>query len=92
MLILLEIGSDKEYGIGQSETTNQNLNLREIDWYVFNENYGTSEEKYFVRYINKVYDQLKSSMSKFTLFGMNGISRFIPSKKEEQLSRILFYS
>ncbi|MCB0396891.1 MAG: DEAD/DEAH box helicase family protein [Flavobacteriales bacterium] len=55
-------GGDKEYGIGQGETTNQNLHLDLSDkkWYVFNENYGTSEEKYFVRYINKVYDQLKN--------------------------------
>jgi type III restriction enzyme len=54
-------GGDKEYGIGQGETTNQNLHLdlSNKDWYVFNENYGTSEEKYFVRYINKVYNQLK---------------------------------
>jgi len=54
-------GGDKEYGIGQGETTNQtlHLDLSNKDWYVFNENYGTSEEKYFVKYINKVYDQLK---------------------------------
>ncbi len=55
-------GGDKEYGIGQGETTNQSLHfdLSDKNWYVFNENYGTSEEKYFVRYINKVYDQLKN--------------------------------
>jgi len=59
--IAIENGGDKEYGIGQAETTNQSLNLDLIDkdWYVFNENYGTSEEKYFVKYINKVIDQLK---------------------------------
>ena len=53
---------DKEYGIGQGETTNQSLylDLSNKDWYVFNENYGTSEEKYFVIYINKVYDRLNS--------------------------------
>ncbi|MFC1872492.1 DEAD/DEAH box helicase family protein [Chloroflexota bacterium] len=63
---ILEIANDgngdKEYGIGQAETTNQalNLDLSRKDWYVFNENYGTSEEKYFVKYINKVFDQLKA--------------------------------
>ncbi len=53
---------DKEYGVGQAETTNQSLNLdlSDKDWYVFNENYGTSEEKYLVKYINKVIDQLKA--------------------------------
>jgi len=67
--IVREDGSDKEYGVGQSETTNQNLHLdlREVDWYVFNENYGTSEEKYFVRYINKVYDQLKGRFEQIYL-------------------------
>lgn len=60
--IVNDDGGDKEYGIGQGETTNQglHLDLSDKNWYVFNENYGTSEEKYFVRYINKVYDQLKN--------------------------------
>nr|WP_202965044.1 DEAD/DEAH box helicase family protein [Dehalococcoides mccartyi] len=63
---ILEIANDgntdKEYGIGQAETTNQelNLDLSDKDWYVFNENYGTSEEKYLVRYINMVIDKLKA--------------------------------
>jgi len=41
---------DQEYGIAQSETTNQDLNMKlsSEDWFVFNENYGTSEEKYLV--------------------------------------------
>src|SRR5690606_9060877 len=37
---------------------NLRLELSKKDWYVFNDNYGTSEEKYFVRYVNKVYDKL----------------------------------
>ena len=62
-------GGDKEYGIGQGETTNQSLylDLSNKDWYVFNENYGTSEEKYFVKYINKVYDQLKGKYNEIYL-------------------------
>lgn len=54
--------SDKEFGIAQSETTNQALNmgLSDKDWFVFNENYGTSEEKYLVKYIAKVIDRLKT--------------------------------
>jgi len=52
---------DQEYGIGQNETRNTDLkmDLSEKDWYVFNENYGTSEEKFLVRYIDKMYDKLK---------------------------------
>lgn len=56
-------GGDQEYGIGQTETTNKNLgiDLSNEDWYVFNDNYGTSEEKYLVKYIKEAYhDSLKN--------------------------------
>ena len=62
LFIVNDGNGDKEYGIGQAETTNQNLNLdlSKENWYVFNDNYGTSEEKYLVKYINKVIDKLKT--------------------------------
>lgn len=55
-------GGDKEYGVWQSETSDDNLRipLKDKNWYAFNDNFGTSEEKKFVKYIDKVYDQLKS--------------------------------
>lgn len=55
-------GSDsRETGVGQSETTDTSLmlDLSEKDWYVFNDNYGTSEEKHFVKYIDKVFKELE---------------------------------
>jgi type III restriction enzyme len=54
-------GSDREYGVWQSQTNNANLKipLGQKDWYAFNDNFGTSEEKKFVSYIDKVYDKLK---------------------------------
>ncbi len=60
---------DKENGIAQSETTNQSLNmdLSNEDWFAFNENYGTSEEKYLVKYIAKVVNQLKQKYSEVYL-------------------------
>ncbi|MFW5871642.1 MAG: DEAD/DEAH box helicase family protein [bacterium] len=69
LFIVNDGGGDKEYGIGQAETTNQNLNLdlSNKDWYVFNDNYGTSEEKYLVKYINKVIDKLKDKYKKVYL-------------------------
>jgi type III restriction enzyme len=47
--------------VPQSQTLNQSLriDLSQKDWYVFTDNYGTSEEKYLVKYIDKTYDQLK---------------------------------
>jgi type III restriction enzyme len=60
---------DKENGIAQSETTNQSLNmdLSKEDWFAFNENYGTSEEKYLVKYIAKVVNQLRQKYSEVYL-------------------------
>ncbi len=53
--------SDKEIGLGMSETLKQDLrlDLKNKDWYIYEENYGTSEEKYFVRFINDAIDKLK---------------------------------
>lgn len=54
-------GDDQQYGESQNETSNQEyrLDLTKRDWYVFNDNYGTSEEKYFVKFIDSKIDELK---------------------------------
>jgi type III restriction enzyme len=67
--IAISDSKDKEYGIGQSETKNEDLriDLSQKDWFVFNDNYGTSEEKYLVKFINKTYDKLKSKFSEIYL-------------------------
>ena len=51
-----------EYGIAQSETTNRDLqlDLSTVDWYAFNENYGTDQEKYLVKYIEQAYQSLQA--------------------------------
>ena len=61
--------TDQEFGLAQSETGNQalNMNLADKDWFVFNENYGTSEEKYLVKYIAKVVEQLNKIYSEVYL-------------------------
>jgi len=53
--------TEQEFGIAQSETTNTelSLDLSSRDWFVFNENYGTSEEKYFVRYLDTMIADLQ---------------------------------
>ena len=47
----------------QSESKNTSLliDLSQEDWYAFNENYGTSEEKYLVKFIKGAYDSLKNN-------------------------------
>ena len=60
--IYVNDSGDQEYGVGQNETKNLDLkmDLSNKDWYVFNDNYGTSEEKYLVRFIDKLYEELQS--------------------------------
>lgn len=54
-------GVHKDLGIAMSETTKDDLrlNLKDRDWYMYDENYGTSEEKYFVQFIRHTMSELK---------------------------------
>ncbi|MDD5258510.1 MAG: hypothetical protein PHD29_00890 [bacterium] len=54
-------GDDKEFGIAMSETTKDDLrlHLKDYDWYMYDENYGTSEEKYFIQFVRQAVDELK---------------------------------
>jgi len=67
--IYVREGGDQEYGVGQNETTNTDLklDLSNKEWYIFNDNYGTSEEKHLIKFINKTYDKLKTKYSKIYL-------------------------
>ena len=59
--ISINEGGDQEYGIAQSETSNSALQLKLDDkaWYVYDENYGTAEEKYFVRFLHGAMAELE---------------------------------
>ena len=48
----------------QSNTTEEGLRfeVREADWYAYNENYGTSEEKTFVKNIEQYIHKLKNKL------------------------------
>ncbi|MHA1852983.1 MAG: DEAD/DEAH box helicase family protein [Candidatus Heimdallarchaeaceae archaeon] len=52
---------DQEFGIPMSKAkdTDLLLNLTNKDWYVYDENYGTYEEKSFVKFIDGVIDKLR---------------------------------
>lgn len=51
-------------GLGTSQRdvadANLQLDLTDKGWYVFNDNYGTSEEKHFVRYLSTMMDDLRA--------------------------------
>jgi len=52
---------DKEFGksINNAQETSIYLDLSNKSWYIFNDCFGTSEEKYFIKYIDKLYTQLR---------------------------------
>jgi len=52
---------DQEYGVPMSNPKHDNLrlNLSDKNWYVYNENYGTSEEKHFIQFINGLMEKLE---------------------------------
>jgi len=60
---------DKEYGKSMINPieTNYHLDLSKKDWYVFNDCFGTSEEKLLIKYIDKIYEKLKLKYDKIFL-------------------------
>jgi len=61
--------SDQEFGIAMSETTRENLrlNLSNKNWYIYNENYGTSEEKHFIQFLHGIMEKLGQKYSEIYL-------------------------
>jgi type III restriction enzyme len=53
--------SKKQYGIPMTgnRIIDFRMNVSDKDWYIYEENYGTSEEKYFVKYLELVITELK---------------------------------
>ncbi|RMG71374.1 MAG: hypothetical protein D6711_15540 [Chloroflexi bacterium] len=67
--IALNDGSDQEFGVAMSQTTNLTLqlDLSSEAWYVYDENYGTSEEKHLVRFIHSALPNLQKKYSEIYL-------------------------
>jgi type III restriction enzyme len=60
---------DQEYGVPMSNPKHPEytLNLQEKEWYVYDENYGTSEEKSFVKFIDGIIEELRKKYSEVYL-------------------------
>jgi type III restriction enzyme len=58
-------GEDQEFGksMNDPKETSIHLDLNSRDWFVFEDCYGTSEEKLLIKYIDKNYDNLKKRYS-----------------------------
>jgi len=61
----LDDNGDKEFGRSMNDVgeTAYHLDLSKRDWYVFDDCFGTSEEKLLVQFIDKRYDDLKKKYS-----------------------------
>jgi len=57
----IDINSDREAGrpMKGPAIAELQLDLSKEEWYVYDENYGTSEEKYFIRFLHGAMDDLK---------------------------------
>lgn len=58
--ISLDGSEDKEFGKSMAESSNIffTTDLEKCKWYAYNDCYGTSEEKFLVKYIESIYDKL----------------------------------
>jgi type III restriction enzyme len=79
---------DQEFGVPMSNPKHENLrlNLSSKEWYVYNENYGTSEEKHFVQFINGVMEKLEEKYAEIYLLrnaNLFKIYRFSDGKPTE---------
>jgi type III restriction enzyme len=63
--IVLDESSDREVGRPMSEPKNKELflDLKKRGWYIYEENFGTSEEKFFVKFIESIYGKLKKEFA-----------------------------
>jgi type III restriction enzyme len=61
--------SDKEFGKSMNNQleTNIYMDLSNKNWFIFNDNFGTSEEKYFIKYIDIIYERLKKKYDEIYL-------------------------
>jgi type III restriction enzyme len=62
---MLDDGGDKEFGqsMNNASETAFHLDLTTRNWYVFDNCFGTSEEKLLIKFIDKQYDALKKKYS-----------------------------
>lgn len=64
LMMVSEPEEDSKKQYGKSMTGNASpdfkMDVAKAEWYIFDENYGTSEEKYFIKYIEQSIDILKA--------------------------------
>lgn len=72
--IVVKDGGDQQYGVSMNTNLNDELriNLSKKNWYIHEDNFGTSEEKFLIRFINEHIDQLRSKYDDIYLLRNEG--------------------
>lgn len=65
----IEVNGDAEKGVSMSDRKKTRiwLDLAKCDWYAFEDCFGTDEEKYFVKFIDEEYSDLKDKYDEIYL-------------------------
>lgn len=73
--ISVDSESDAEYGVPMLNARHSDLrlNLGKENWYVYQENYGTSEEKWFVKFLKKHVNQIQQKFAEIFLVRNAGL-------------------
>ncbi len=72
--IVVKDGGDQQYGVSMNTNPNDELrmSLAKKDWYIHEDNFGTSEEKFLIRFINDNIEKLKKKYDNIYLLRNEG--------------------
>lgn len=64
-----DIGPDQEAGRSMSDQSDTRLylDISQKDWFIYEDNFGTSEEKHFIHFVDKTYEKLKKKYEEIYL-------------------------
>ena len=67
--VAIDEGTSQERGRSMKETPNPELRLNLItnDWYIYEDNFGTSEEKFFIKFLDSAMSRLKKKFTEVYL-------------------------
>jgi len=67
--VTINEGGDQEFGVSMKDTTNVNykLDISTVDWYAYDDNFGTSEEKALVKWIEGIMPKLEEKYEEIYL-------------------------
>ena len=67
--VTINQGGDQEFGVSMKDTTNVNykLDISTVDWYAYDDNFGTSEEKALVKWIEGIMPKLEEKYEEIYL-------------------------